>query len=146
MSSSPPPPAAAGTLLPLAPDECLSLLATRSFGRVVSTHRALPVVLPVDFLLHGSGVLLRVAPGSALAAVRGAVVAFQADDVDVGARTGWSVTVVGRAGEVRDPLLRRHVLAALAPWAGDEQDHVVRISLERVTGRGLARPAAAPAG
>ena len=147
MTTSLPAPAVAGVLSPLGREECLSLLATRPVGRVVFTHRALPVVLPVNFLLHDTGVLMRVGPGSVLAGVsRGAVVAFQVDDVDAGPDTGWSVTVVGRAGEVRDPLLRRHVLAALAPWAGDEQDHVVRIALERVTGRGLARPAAAPAG
>ncbi|WP_337061476.1 pyridoxamine 5'-phosphate oxidase family protein [Kineococcus sp. G2] len=138
---TPPPtaPAETGVLLPLTPAECLELLATRPFGRLVLTHRALPVVLPVNFLLDDGAVLLRVRPGSALStAAGGAVVAFQVDDIDDATRTGWSVTVVGRADVVGD-VLRRRALTALAPWAGGERDLVVRIGLEQVTGRRLAQ-------
>ncbi|WP_432493970.1 pyridoxamine 5'-phosphate oxidase family protein [Kineococcus auxinigenes] len=132
-------PAAAGVLLPLAPEECLALLATRPFGRVVFTHRALPAVLPVNFLLDDGAVLLRVQPRSALAtAAGGTVVAFQADDIDAATRTGWSVTAVGRADVVGDEV-RQRALDGLAAWAGGERDHVVRIGLEQLTGRRLAQ-------
>ena len=145
MTTSLPGPALAGVLSPLGREECLSLLAPRPVGRVVFTHRALPVVLPVNFLLHDTGVLMRVGPGSVLAGVsRGAVVAFQVDDVDAGPDTGWSVTVVGRADEVGDEEIRQRALTALAPWTDGDLDHVVRIGLEQVTGRRLSRPGRVP--
>jgi len=124
-----------GDVLALDRATCLALLATQRFGRVVFTSRALPAVLPVGFLLRDDAVLVSIRPGSALAAVAGGVVAFQADSIDAGAREGWSVTAVGRAEEVHDPALRRRVHAQLSPRAGD--DHAVRIGLEQVSGRRL---------
>ena len=131
-------PAGAGAASALDRASCLALLGSQPFGRVVFTQRALPAVLPVGFLLHDSGVLLRIGPGSELAAVAdGAVVAFQVDRLDPEAHDGWSVTVVGRAEQVSDPALRVRVQAELAPWADGARDSVVRISLEQVTGRRL---------
>jgi len=75
-------------------DEALRLLASAPVGRVVFTLRALPAVLPVNFVLDGDAVVFRTAPGSKLtAAVRNAVVAFQVDQIDPQTQTGWSVVV-----------------------------------------------------
>ena len=73
--------------------ECLRLLANAPVGRIVHTRHALPAVLPVNFGLDGDGaVLLRTSAASELArAVDGAVVAFEADEVDPLAHSGWSV-------------------------------------------------------
>jgi uncharacterized protein len=127
------------TLVPLDRAECLALLATRPFGRLVYTHRALPAVLPVNHRMEGDDVLIRLQAGSAAAlATRDAVVAFEADDVDVGSRTGWSVTVVGRAREITDPGDRLRVVALqLEPWVGDHRDHVLAVAVEQVTGQRL---------
>ncbi|MFD0345912.1 pyridoxamine 5'-phosphate oxidase family protein [Kitasatospora aburaviensis] len=80
----------------------LELLAATPVGRVVYTLGALPAVLPVPFRVdEDGGVLFAADAGSELVrAVDGAVTAFEADDVDDGAGTGWYVTVLGRA-EVR---------------------------------------------
>ena len=60
----------------------------------------------------------------------------QADDVDVGTRVGWSVTVVGYSRAVTDSADIRHLEeAGLVPWAPGERDHFIRISPEIVNGR-----------
>ncbi|WP_380283278.1 pyridoxamine 5'-phosphate oxidase family protein [Kitasatospora purpeofusca] len=106
----------------------LELLGRTGVGRVVYTVGALPAVLPVRFRLDAlGGVLLSTAADSELArAVDGAVIAFEADEVDGTDGTGWCVTVLGRA-EVREPS------AAEAPGARVE----IRIAPELVVGRDL---------
>jgi hypothetical protein len=120
---------------------CLELLAEQPVGRLVFTHHALPDVLPVNYLLDGDNLLIRLNSGSVAAtATRDAVVAFQVDDIDFAARTGWSVTVVGRAHEITASTeLRRAHSLQLTPWVGDGRDHFVGIAVERVTGRRLFR-------
>jgi len=82
----------------LSRSECLRLLATTPVGRVALSIGALPVVLPVNFALDGESVVFRTGPGSKLeAATRQAVVAFQADHVDLADETGWSVLLTGVA-------------------------------------------------
>ncbi|MEE1826194.1 pyridoxamine 5'-phosphate oxidase family protein [Streptomyces sp. BE20] len=105
----------------------LELLGGTDVGRVVYTVRALPAVLPVRFRLDaGGGVLVSAAAGSELArAVDGAVIAFEADEVDGTDGTGWCVTVLGRA-EVRRP--------ARGPGAARVE---IRIGAELVVGRHL---------
>jgi uncharacterized protein len=77
-------------------EKCLALLATVPIGRVVHTHRALPAITPVTFVLDGEDVAIRPA-GPLAVAVGGAVVAFEADNVDPDTGAGWAVTVVGPA-------------------------------------------------
>lgn len=114
--------------------ECETLLATQSVGRVgLST----PMVLPVQYSMFDGDVVFRTAPGEKLiAAVLGRTVAFEIDDFDVAAMTGWSVVVVGRAEEVtdRDELARLRELD-LRPWAGELRDRFVRIHTEELSGR-----------
>jgi nitroimidazol reductase NimA-like FMN-containing flavoprotein (pyridoxamine 5'-phosphate oxidase superfamily) len=64
-------------------DECLRLLGDVQVGRVAVTTEALPVVLPVNFLLDGDRVVFSSAPGTKLyVAATGARMAFEAEDVD----------------------------------------------------------------
>jgi nitroimidazol reductase NimA-like FMN-containing flavoprotein (pyridoxamine 5'-phosphate oxidase superfamily) len=78
--------------------ECLRLLGTAGIGRLAYTEAALPAIRPVSFSVRGDDVLVPVRRESSLvAAMRGAVVAFEADDYDPGTRTGWAVTVVGHS-------------------------------------------------
>jgi uncharacterized protein len=119
--------------------ECLRLVASVPVGRIVYTLRALPAVEPVNFAVHDGHIVFRTEPGGTLAAaIRQAVVAFQADEVDFAHRDGWSVTIVGAAQEVTDPAevarLRR---IGLAPWAPGEREHFVRIVPGIITGRRL---------
>jgi hypothetical protein len=77
-------------------EECLNLLGTAGIGRLAYTEAALPAIRPVFFSLRAGSVVIPTQAGSPLVeAMRGAVVAFEADDYDDAERTGWSVTVVG---------------------------------------------------
>jgi nitroimidazol reductase NimA-like FMN-containing flavoprotein (pyridoxamine 5'-phosphate oxidase superfamily) len=120
-------------------DECLRLIATAAVGRIVYTRRALPAVELVNFAIHEGDIVIRMSPsGKLAAAVRGAVVAFEADALDPAGKTGWSVTAIGRSREVSDPAeagrLRR---IGLSSWAPGEREHYIRIRPEIVNGRRL---------
>ncbi|RCV54011.1 pyridoxamine 5'-phosphate oxidase family protein [Marinitenerispora sediminis] len=117
--------------------ECLRLLAAAPIGRIVFSDRALPAVQPVNFALYGTDIVVRTAPESRLArATRDAVVAFEVDDFDVAARTGWSVMVVGIARAVTDPdEIAELAVLPLDPWAPGPKPHLIRIETDIVTGR-----------
>ena len=126
--------------------ECLALLPTVPFGRLVFTEGALPAVVPVVFVVDSAGLVLRTAPGSAVARVPdGSVVALQADDVDPARRSGWSVTVVGQARTVRDPVeLARLDALPLVPWVAGDRSTFVVVEFGIVTGRRIGGSAAVP--
>ncbi len=127
--------------------ECLSLLPTVPFGRLVFTEGALPAVLPVNFVLDSAGIVLRTATTSAVArSADGAVVALQADDVDPRLRTGWSVTVVGQARMARDGCeVARLATLPLQPWVAGERNTFVVVEFGLITGRRIGGPALIPA-
>jgi uncharacterized protein len=123
----------------LSRDECLTLLASVPAGRIVYTRRALPAVDLVSFALDHGDIVIRTGRGGTLAAAtRGAVVAFEADQLDPAGQSGWSVTAIGPAGEVTDPgELARLQATGLRPWAPGEPDHFIRISPVMLNGRHL---------
>jgi hypothetical protein len=117
--------------------ECLRLVGQVPLGRIVYTRQALPAVELVNFTLDDGDIVIRTdSSGKLAAATRGAVVAFEADDVDVATHLGWSVTVVGYSRAVTDGADIRHLEeAGLVPWAPGKRDHFIRISPEIVHGR-----------
>jgi len=120
--------------------ECLRLLGRAPVGRIVHTRQALPAVLPVNFTLdHDDAVLLRASADSELVrAIDGSVVAFEADEVDAVAHSGWSVVVTGPATVVTDPTEHeRMVRTGPRSWVPSSQEVFVRIEPELVTGREL---------
>ncbi|HET8981140.1 MAG TPA: pyridoxamine 5'-phosphate oxidase family protein [Pedococcus sp.] len=131
----------------LSTEECLSLLATASVGRVAMTRDALPVILPVNYVVDGSSVLIRTTEGTILRAARagGAVVAFEVDELDERTMSGWSVLVTGTLREVTavSAVLRAEQLP-LMPWTGGERRHFVRITPGLLSGRRIATSAAVP--
>ncbi|RPK80695.1 MULTISPECIES: pyridoxamine 5'-phosphate oxidase family protein [Streptomyces] len=120
--------------------ESLRRLAEATVGRIVHTRDALPAVLPVNYLLDDDGaVLLRTSASSELVrAVDGAVVAFEADEFDTAAHSGWSVVVTGLASVVTDPdEYERLVRTGPRSWVPWPVEVFVRIEPELVTGREL---------
>lgn len=120
--------------------ECRRRLASGRLGRVGVSIGSLPAILPVDYRMVGDAIVFRTGPGAKLnAAVNGQVVAFEVEGgLDPVYREGWSVLVVGKAEEVRDPaeLADLADLALLPqPWADGPRPHVVRIPVEFVSGR-----------
>ncbi len=128
--------------------DCLELLGSVSLGRVVFTDRALPAIQPVNFLLDGEDVIIRTSPGSKLAlAMRGAVVAFEADDFDPATHEGWSVTLVGQSRLVGgDEEVARLSRLPLRPWAPGPRDRFIRIPGGHLSGRRIHRLPAGPGG
>jgi uncharacterized protein len=118
-------------------EECLRLLGEVQVGRVGITTDAVPVVLPVNFVLDGERIVFSSAPGTKLyVAATGAQLAFEADDVDAGSRQGWSVCVTGTATVVDDPAERDRLRSLpLDTWAPDGEESFIVIEAEVVTGR-----------
>lgn len=118
-------------------EECLRLLAGAKLGRVGLTSGALPMVLPVNFFLDESRILVRTSRGSKMdAALRDAVVAFEVDDFDSMHHSGWSVAVTGVASEIIQPAdlkAVRHM--PIARWALQGEVAVLAISTEIISGR-----------
>lgn len=116
---------------------CLRLVGQVPMGRIVYTLQALPVVELVSFAVDGGDIIIRTDSGGKLAAAtRSAVVAFEADSVDVAAHAGWSVTIVGYSRAVVDDDEIRHLEQVnLVPWVPGKHDHFIRISPSIVTGR-----------
>jgi uncharacterized protein len=123
----------------LSRDECLTLMASVPVGRIIYTRRALPAVELVNFALDQGDIVIRTdRSGKLAAATRGAVVAFEADQVDPAGQSGWSVTAIGPSSEVTDPgELARLRTIGLRSWAPGTRDHFIRISPVMLNGRRL---------
>ncbi|MEV1248724.1 pyridoxamine 5'-phosphate oxidase family protein [Nonomuraea sp. NPDC050022] len=63
-----------------------------------------------------------------------AVVAFEADHLDVEEHLGWSVVVTGVARLVKDPAEAARYKDIFHPWVAGEMDQVIRIRPEIITG------------
>jgi uncharacterized protein len=83
----------------LSAEDCLGLLRTRSIGRIAYTDRAMPAIGLVRYSVVNGAVLLR-SDHSLPIGLQGAVIAFQADDLDGASAQEWSVTCVGKLAAV----------------------------------------------
>jgi nitroimidazol reductase NimA-like FMN-containing flavoprotein (pyridoxamine 5'-phosphate oxidase superfamily) len=129
-------------------DECLRLLGTATLGRIGVSSGALPIVLPVNFRFDGRRILFRTGAGTKLdAATQNAVVAFEVDEIDPPAHTGWSVVVRGVARELTDrDELAEAQRPPLARWAPGEDHRVLAIAPEIVSGRRIVPGVSATSG
>ena len=127
----------------LSPEECVQLMGSVPVGRIVYTRQALPAVELVNFALVDGDIVIRTnAEGKLAAATRGAVVAFEADAVDLEGQVGWSVAIVGQARAVTDgEEIRDLERVALKSWVpGTAGGHFIRISPTIVNGRRVGGP------
>lgn len=128
------------TLEPLSRDECLSLLATTSLGRVAFLVDGRPEVLPVNYAVDGANVVFRTGQDTVLNKVAMQVVAFEVDQIDEMTHTGWSVVAQGVAQDVTnaiDTTSERLRGLSLVTWAPGERHRWLRVNADRVTGRRL---------
>ncbi|PWJ48837.1 Pyridoxamine 5'-phosphate oxidase [Quadrisphaera granulorum] len=114
-------------------------LRSQRVGRLAYTDAVLPAVVPVNFTVVGTDVVIAATPGDKVtAAVRGAVVAFEVDQTDPVTRTGWSVTVVGPARLLADPHLAAQLREdGLVPWAPSPVATYLAVSVQVIAGRRL---------
>lgn len=118
--------------------ECEQLLAETPIGRLGFNFAGRPMVLPVTYRFVAGQILFRTALGRKLHAVAANhPVAFEVDGWNESSQTGWSVLVVGNAGEIEEwEAFEDAELLGLHPWAGEHaKDRWVRIIPERITGR-----------
>src|SRR3954462_6877140 len=116
--------------------ECLDLLARQSLGRVAFTERALPAIRPVNYALIGHHIVLRTQADGLGRRLDGQVVAFEVDDIDAVAGTGWSVVVTGTARLLSKPgeLIRQDAGGPVS-LAGAGHEATVSIAPGEITGR-----------
>lgn len=126
-------------LVELNREECMTLLASTSFGRVGVSVDALPAIVPVTIAVTGGAVVFRTIPGTKLAyATAHSVLAVEADYYDPSLRDGWSVLVRGVASKLvdaRDIARARERLPV--SWMDGAAEHYVRVGCDLVTGRRL---------
>jgi hypothetical protein len=123
----------------LSEGDALALLATVPVGRLVYSDRALPFVTPVNFILDGADVVIRAGRRSRLAThTPGNVVAFQADEISVVDRSGWSVVVTGRVQLIDDAdEVARLDAWHLQTWRPALSDRYLRLRPELISGQHL---------
>ena len=117
--------------------EALQLLSTVPVARLGLSIGALPVVLPVNFVVDGKDIVVKTAEGSKLdAALRYSVVAVEADAIDPISHHGWSVLVQGTSRVLTLPgEIERARSLPLRSWASDDGDRFMAISIDMVSGR-----------
>ena len=114
----------------LDPENCLQLLATQEVGRLVLGQEE-PNVRPVNFVLHGRRIFIRIDTPLA----RNTAVAFEVDQIDSTSRVGWSVIARGHARPIDVDLVPPPVLGRLSPWAPASKPAWTVIAIETITGR-----------
>ena len=126
-------------LVHLTRHDCLTLLGTRSIGRVAFCSPTGPVVLPVNYALHEGSPLFRTTSNGSLAERLhdSTLVALEVDDIDEDTRSGWSVLVRGHASVVEHPDLPSTAAGRPEPWAAGPRMLHIRIVATEVTGRRL---------
>jgi nitroimidazol reductase NimA-like FMN-containing flavoprotein (pyridoxamine 5'-phosphate oxidase superfamily) len=123
-------------LTSLSPDESLDLLRSHDLGRLAVIVDDIPMVFPVNYAVHDDAIVIRTAPGTKWDAADGRDVCFEVDEVDLFHRSMWSVVIIGKAvhAEIEGPHRAR-------PLVPGEKASVIRIAIEKATGRRLATDA-----
>ena len=121
----------------------MQLISPGGLGRLAYSGRFGITVMPVNYRIHEGSIVFRTEQDSPTdedlrTGIAGAEykVAFEVDDVDADARTGWSVLVQGDAHHVDSPEEYTSVLkSGVESWAGGIREHFLRIIPTRITGR-----------
>jgi uncharacterized protein len=119
-------------------DECLELLRSHRVGRLAVVTPDGPAIFPVNYAVGGDRVVFRTDHGTKLDASALRRVAFEIDEFDADASTGWSVVVEGVGTEISDAIDAESVkLQALEvhPFAPGPKHHLVEIHPRVISGR-----------
>jgi uncharacterized protein len=126
----------------LGPDECRDLLGRGVVGRVALCTPRGPQIIPVNYVVDGASVVFRTSPYGVLArAATDARIAFEVDEIDADAESGWSVVAFGHGTRVEDEI-ELGTLRAFRdprPWAGGSRLLYVRLAWDELTGRRVGR-------
>ena len=128
---------AARQAVELTATESWRLLSGVSLGRIVFTQHAMPAIRPVNHVVDDEMIIIRSHLGAAIVGrvtSDGAVVCYEADDIDPARHTGWSVIVTGMARLISDPAAVSRYKQLLTPWADGQMDHVIAITPRFISG------------
>lgn len=134
------------TIEELGEDECLRLIAPGGVGRIAYNSRRFGLaVLPVNYRLYDGAVVFRTTEHGPLdqdlrtgIAEAEYKVTFEIDQVDLDARTGWSVLIQGPAHHVTDEERAAAPEPDIDTWPPGEREMFIRIVPFRVTGRRIS--------
>jgi hypothetical protein len=120
---------------------CERLLRSVPFGRIASTHRGLPKIVPVHCTVRGGEIVVgTIAAHRSVRALPGDVVAFEADSYDPDTSEGWSVGVIAPCRVVEDEVEIKELDAlGFTPWTAEDGGHYIGLPLELIYGRALTR-------
>jgi hypothetical protein len=125
----------------LSEDACRCRLARAAAptgtGRIAINGARSPHVIPVNFTMVASGIVVRLGPGWAASHLDGAAVTFEADEVSARRRTGWSVVVEGVARVIPYDDVGRVSSNFPTPIVTSSGISVFEIIPFKVTGRGV---------
>ena len=129
----------APTMHEIPSDECYRLLGTQEIGRIGVVADHYPLILPVNYRLDGTTVVIRTHPGTILRAAEHANVTFEVDEIDRTSRSGWSVLIRAQAEEVgeehRAELIASTHATGVEPWAPGEKGSWIRLITHEISGR-----------
>ena len=116
---------------------CWALLRTVPIGRIALPGQADIEIFPVNFLVDGSSIVFRTAPGTKRTLIgEGARCSFEADFVDVGEQLVWSVVL---KGPVRPVVGHEAIIATfdmeVPTWQAGPKPTYIRLKPQVVTGR-----------
>ena len=137
-------------LVELTPEECLSLLQTKTVGRIGVVTPGGPMIFPVNYALSDDTIVFRTLPYGVIANnAHQSDVAFAVDSLDDAMHEGWSVLAVGRSHRIEDPGEVRLIREDLdpMPWAEGQRNLYFRIEWTNLSGRQLgmgSRPSLIP--
>jgi len=125
------------TFRDMSPAQCRERIARGGVGRIVWCARGEPQIQPVNYAVVDDDIVFRTAPYTGLGMrVAGQRVAFEVDEIDHDAQSGWSVVVQAEARAVHDPdEIRRLRRSGPQPWAEGQRNLVIRLRPQRMTGR-----------
>jgi len=132
-------PGAAYVVEDLDPATCHELVRTVPVGRIGSTDRGLPKILPVHCTVRGDEVVIgTLRTHNAVRVQHGDVVAFEADTYDPSTREGWCVGVIGPCRVIADEDEIDELDAlGFTPWSSEDGGHYVALPLRLMYGRAL---------
>lgn len=120
--------------------ECEALLRAGVVGRVALCTTHGPEVVPVNYSVVDSALVVRTSPYSVLGTHgRGSLLALEIDHLDHTYQHGWSVVARGRAEVVHHREELEHIGAVWPPrpWAGGSRELFLRVRWTELSGRQL---------
>ncbi len=129
-----------GESIELSDAECRELLEAGLVGRVALCTPVGPHLVPVNYAVVDDTVVLRTTPYSILGTqARGAMLAFEVDQLDYERQRGWSVVARGRVEAITAADELRDIRRSWEPnaWADGPRNLFLRLRWSELSGRRL---------